>query len=276
MTRAPKGDSEMHRRIPFRIQRSDPRLRLFCLPFAGGSAMTYRSWPNAIPDWIEVCPIELPGHGTRFREAPLTTMEAVVADLLVAVAPLADRPVALFGHSMGARIARELAQRLGSRVVHLFASASPAAHIPVRRCLAHLPEPELIAELRRLGGTPAAVLDQPQLLAMLLPIVRADFALLDRYVGRNDPRLECPLTAFAGNADPEVKLADVRAWKQHTSGAFNVVTFDDGHFFLEERQREVLAVLVEQLTSWHSVGERHDLARHDADVDGCVTQRHRH
>lgn len=276
MTRALQGDSEMHRRIPFRLQRTDPRLRLFCLPFAGGSAVTYRSWTSAIPDWIEVCPVELPGHGTRFREAPLTTMEAVVDDLLVAVAPLADRPVALFGHSMGARIARQVAQRLGARVVHLFASASPAAHLPVRRRVAHLPEPELIDELRRLGGTPPAVLDQPKLLEVFLPIVRADLALLDRYVGRADPRLECPITAFSGNADPEVKLADVRAWEQHTSSELKVVTFDEGHFFLEERQGEVLAVVVEQLTSWLSVGERHDLARDDADADGRVTQRHRH
>lgn len=238
--------------------------------------MSYRNWTSAIPDWIEVCPVELAGHGTRFREAPLTAMEAVVDDLLVAVAPLADRPMALFGHSMGARIAREVAHRLGSRVVHLFASASPAAHIPVRHRVADLPEPELIDELRRLGGTPTAVLDQPKLLAVLLPIVRADFALLDRYVGRNDSRLECPITAFAGNADPEVKLANVRAWKQHTSAGFKVVTFDEGHFFLEERQSEVLAVVVEQLTSWLSVGERHDLARHDADVDGRVTHGHRH
>jgi surfactin synthase thioesterase subunit len=264
------------RRIPFRVPRTDPRLRLFCLPFAGGSALAYRSWTNAVPDWLEVCPVELPGHGTRFREAPLTAMEALVDDLLVEVAPLADRPVALFGHSMGARVARELAERLGARVVQLFASASPAAHLPLRHRLAPLAEPALIEELRRLGGTPAALFDEPEALALLLPIVRADFALLEGYVGRNDPRLQCPITAFAGNADPAVQLADVHAWQQHTSAAFRMVTVDEGHFFLEERREEVLAVVVAELASRQLVDERHELARDDADVGGPVTQRHRH
>lgn len=234
-------------RIPYRIVNRRARVRLFCLPFAGGSAITYRSWPRALPDWVDVCPVELPGRGTRFGDDMITSMKELVEDLLVAILPMADLPVALFGHSMGARVAREVARILGPRVVHVFASASPAAHVPVRRTRSTLSDQEIVDELRRLGGTNAEIFAQQELLELLLPVVRADFAVLDGYVGSRSTPLDCPITAFAGKGDPEVTLEAAKAWAEHTRGPFNVVEVDGGHFFLEAQQSIVLRTVVERL-----------------------------
>lgn len=187
----------------------------------------------------------------------MTSMAALVDDLLIGLRPLADQPVALFGHSMGARIARELARALGHRVVHLFASASPAPHARPRRKRAQLSVDEIVAELHRLGGTPGEVFSQHELLELLLPIVRADFAVLDGYAGSVDPQMDCPITILAGTEDPEVPVASTQAWQEHTTAPCKVVPIEGGHFFLESKQHQVLQTITEGLAAF----ERPYLAR---------------
>lgn len=237
-------------RIPYRIVKGHARVRLFCLPFAGGSAVAFRDWPRALPDWIDVCPVELPGRGVRFGEDLVTSMDALIDDLLIGIRPLADQPIALFGYSMGARIARELARALGHRVVHVFASASPAPHATPPRKRAQLSVDDIVAELHRLGGTPGEVFSQHELLELLLPIVRADFAVLDGYNGRVDPPIDCPITVLAGTADPEVPVAATHAWQQHTTVPCKIVQIEGGHFFLESKQRQVLQTITEGLAAF--------------------------
>ena len=222
--------------LPFRTERPGAEVRLFCLPFAGGSASMYRSWGALLPHHIDVCPVELPGRGTRFQERPMSDLRALVEQLGDALEPLFDRPVAFFGHSLGARVALELARRHSDRVVHLYASACPAPHRDKASESAHgaMTDAELVALLHRWGGTPEEVLENAELLALALPILRADLALLDAYKGSATPRLDCPITVFAGKEDDDIPLDDARAWSECTSAEHQLIVLEGGHFFVTE------------------------------------------
>lgn len=222
------------------------RLRMLCLPYAGGSASLYRGWPPLFAPAIEVCPVELPGRGVRALEPPLRTMSALVDHLAPAVARLLDVPTVVFGHSMGARIAFELAVRFPGRIVHVFASGSPApgarprfARVSDDRPTAQLSDAELIQRLRELGGTPAEILDDPDLMARLLPVVRADFELIEGYRGQPTDRVACPITVFAGLDDAGASPTHAAAWQLRTHAACRMVELEAGHFFLESH-RDVL------------------------------------
>src|SRR5262245_156411 len=111
--------------FPFRRAVGQPRLRLLCLPYAGGTASLYRQWPDGLPSAIEVCPVELPGRGVRLGEPPSSDLSRLCDDVIAAIDELPGLPMAVFGHSMGAKLAFELARRLDDRIVYLFASGSP-------------------------------------------------------------------------------------------------------------------------------------------------------
>ncbi len=240
-------------RVPFRVVRPAPRLRLLCLPFAGGGALAYRSWSASLPEAIEVCPVELPGRGARFREPHATSMRALVDDLVSGLAPLLDLPVAVFGHSMGARIALELARRREANVVHLFASASPAPHVDrASRDWSTMSDADLLAELRAWGGTPPEALQHRELMELALPILRSDLALVETYDGSAEPTLDCGVTALAGARDRDIPVGDVRAWADCTGGSFELVEVDGGHFFLSEPvgQETIFSVVARSLLPW--------------------------
>lgn len=227
--------------FPFRIVRPEARVRLFCLPYAGGAARLYREWPERLGPHVEVCPVELPGRGVRFREKPLTTMRELCALVESEIAPLLDRPVAIFGHSLGARLGFELAKELGARVVQLFVSAAPAPDAPRRSPrLAHLPAGDFKRELHAIGGTPPEVLADDELMDFLLPLLRADFSVSEGATWLSGTRVACPVTALAGKLDGDVPLDDARAWQRFTDGAFRFVEMDAGHFFLEPKRDDVL------------------------------------
>src|SRR6185295_10927378 len=172
--------------FPFRRKVVDARLRLLCFPFAGGASSLYRAWQRALPS-IEVWPIELPGRGVRLDETPIADMTELCNGLLAAIDEVADLPLALFGHSMGARIAFEVARRLGSRVVHLFASGSQPPDAALRyggsdnRPTAQLTDAELTRRIVTLGGTPEELLAEDDLMQRALPIVRADLVMIEGY-----------------------------------------------------------------------------------------------
>ncbi len=213
------------------------RLRLFCLPFAGGGASIYRSWGKALSPAIEVCPIQLPGRENRFRE-PAHTAALPLAELLAAqIQRYAEKPFMLFGHSMGALLAFELTKILQRQnaplPLTLFLSAHRAAHLPARRAPMHaLPDQEFIEKLRRFGGFPDEVLQHQDLLDFLLPTLRADLTLCDSYDYVPDTPLNCPLQLYAGRQDTEVSPADLEAWSEHTTQSAKLHVFPGGHFFL--------------------------------------------
>ena len=238
--------------FPFARPLSDARVRLVCLPHAGGAAIGFREWQDRLAPDVEVWAAQLPGRGQRFAEAPLDSLEAVLDGLWPAIAPLFDRPVALFGHSMGATLAFELCRRMRASAaatpVHLFVAAATAPH--ARRGIRRrhdLPTPELRRELEVLGGTPPQVLARQDLLSIVLPTVRADLAVHENYAFEQGEALDLPLTVMAGRTDTECPREGVAAWAELTTGPVRALEFDGGHFFPLEEVDAVCAEILRDL-----------------------------
>jgi medium-chain acyl-[acyl-carrier-protein] hydrolase len=243
------------RMFPFRRARAQPRLRLVCVPHAGGSASLYRRWTELLGPAVEVCAVELPGRGVRFGEPAESDMTALCDGLAAAIEPLLDGvPLAVFGHSMGARIAFELTRRFDGRVVHLFAAGSPAPGVALRynmssdrRPTAELTDDEFKQRLRDFGGTPAMILEDDQLMAVALPILRADFILVERYLVEPQARVSCPVTVFAGAAYLGTPPVAIAAWQLRTTAACRVVELDAGHFFLDSHRARLISEVARDL-----------------------------
>jgi medium-chain acyl-[acyl-carrier-protein] hydrolase len=240
-----------------------PRLRLFCLPCAGGTAASFRDWPRHLPPDVEVCAFELPGRGRRLIEPACDAVGELVEALAERMAPLGSSPFALFGHSMGALIAYELAKarvRRGEEEPrHLFVAASRAPQCPSRDRPVHgLPDPELIEHLRTIGGTPDEILRNAEMVALLLPAVRADFALCESYRPLPGPRLSCPIDALGGSDDSLVSRRELLAWQEQTTGEFRLRMYDGGHFFAQSAPDVVLHGVAERLSRSIASAPRRD------------------
>lgn len=230
------------------------RLRLFCFPYAGGNATLYRRWNEELPPDVEVCPVELPGRGSRFREPPFATLGPLIEALVPALSSLMDMPFAFFGHSMGALISFELARELRRRALALPAqilvSARRAPHVPDDDPPIHdLPEEEFVEELRTLNGTPEEVLQHPELMNLMIPLLRADFSINETYAFTPEPPLGCSIHAFGGLEDEEVTREQLAVWDEHTTGGFKLRMFPGHHFFISGAARgALLRALYEDLT----------------------------
>lgn len=224
------------------------RLRLFCFPYAGGSAHIFDAWPGLLPSSLEVVAVQLPGRGKRFAERPYVRLASLVTDLQWAIAPLLDRPFAIFGHSMGALLAFELTRcirRKGWKLpVQLFVSGARAPHNqPPERQLHTLSKREFVAELRQLNGTPPEILEAQELIELLLPTLYADFELLETYTYAAEAALPVPITALGGLDDPTMSPHDLSAWRAHTSEGFCAIMFPGDHFFIKGCERQLLRLL---------------------------------
>jgi medium-chain acyl-[acyl-carrier-protein] hydrolase len=223
-------------------------VRLVCLPFAGGGASAFRSWGDDLPLTVEMCAVQPPGRESRFREPAFTRLKDYVAAVADAVRPLFDVPVVVFGHSMGAIAAFELAREFRRRNVAtplgLVVSGRGAPHLPFRRPPLHaLPDVEFRAELRKLGGTPTAVLDNDELMGAFLPTLRSDFTAHEMYSYVDEPPLDCPILAVAGADDTLAPPADVAEWRQHTGVGFESHALPGGHFFLQTHRPMLMRLL---------------------------------
>jgi medium-chain acyl-[acyl-carrier-protein] hydrolase len=222
--------------------------RLICFPFAGGSVQAFRDWPDELPQSIELCAVQLPGREMRQRETPIANAHDIVDAVLPALVPLMDRPFALFGHSMGAIIAFELARRLQHEGQFapecLIVSGRVAPHRALTRApINHLPGEEFIEGLRQLGGTPDEVLQSSELMSLIEPMLRADLAVHEDYAYRNEPRLKCDVLAFGGLRDPEAGREDVEAWREATEGSFGLQMMPGEHFFIRSAKALFLRAL---------------------------------
>ncbi len=227
-------------------------LRLFCFPYAGGNATFYRTWQASLPSFVEVCAAQLPGRMPRLAETPFTELTGMVAAIAENMHPYLDKPFALFGHSMGAMISLELARLIRKEhqlePVHLFVSGHRAPQIPeTARSTYNLPEPEFLEELRQLNGTPQEVLEHPELMQLLAPILRADFSVCQTYHYEPGPPLRCPITAFGGLEDTGERKEFLEPWKEQTVSAFMLKLFPGDHFFIYGAQQEILQIIGQQL-----------------------------
>lgn len=219
--------------------RPNARVRLFCLPYAGGGASIYRSWPDALPDDIAVLPVQLPGRENRMAEPATEALPVLVEQLVQALRPHLGTPFALFGHSMGALLSFELARALRRhglpQPVHLFLSGRRAPALPPLDAPIHtLSRDGFVGRIRELGGTPDDVFAHPELLELVLPVLRTDFALCETYEYVPEPPLACGMQVFGGTSDTLTPVGDLDAWQQETTGAFRKRVLPGGHFFIND------------------------------------------
>jgi surfactin synthase thioesterase subunit len=228
------------------------RLRLFCLPYAGGGTAPFRPWVEHLPDDIELCLVQLPGRETRMREVPYTAVDDLVSDLTESLEPLLDRPFAVFGHSMGALIAFALTRRLadaGLPPERLLVSARRAPHIPDLDAPLHqLPDAAFVVGLvRRYNGIPKAILQDIDLLKLFLPTLRADLTMIETYRHTERPPLDVPISAFGGWEDTRATPADISGWRDLTRASFTLQMFPGGHFYINEQRTALLTAIGDAL-----------------------------
>ena len=226
--------------------------RLLCLPSAGGSASAFRGWAAGLPAWLGVVAVELPGHGARMGQRPVSSAgELFSGGLVDEVRALSDRPLILFGHSLGGRIALGLAAALARAgaaaplllVVAACECPAPAAPIRDRGRDPDLDDAAVRAFLRRQGGTDPQVLADPELMGLLLPAVRADLRLafdLDREPAEPLP---APVHVYLGDDDRSVPRESALGWAEYSGPGFALRSFPGGHFFVRESEDEVLLAL---------------------------------
>jgi len=221
----------------------DAATQLLCLSHAGGSASYFFSVSRALSPEIDVLSVQYPGRQDRLREPCLTSIHDLADGLVAAIEPLTDRPVTIFGHSLGATVGYEVAVRLeraGVKPTALFASGRPA---PTRHRdeKTHLRDDAcLIRGMKELGGTDTALLDDEDVLAMVLPAIRGDYIAAETYIHRPGPRLSCPVIAMTGDRDPKVTVEEIDAWRDHTDGAFERVVYSGDHFYLNDHVGDIL------------------------------------
>jgi surfactin synthase thioesterase subunit len=235
-----------------RDERPDAALKLVCLPHAGGGASSFTRWLGLFPPEISPVRVQLPGREEVASQPPLRRVHDVLAELLPQTRQLLDTPVALYGHSMGALVAFEIARALsadGSSPVHLFVSGRRAPHLPARKATIHrLPHEEFAAALVDVGGLARSA--SPAFRRYALPIIRADLEIAEEFEYRPEPRLECPITAFYGSEDPIVDVDQVEAWAKETRSTFDIHAFSGDHFFNQRHRAAITARIAAALRAW--------------------------
>jgi len=252
----------LDRWIPFKSEGTAVRCRIFCFPHAGGSAATYRPLRRLMPPEIDLCPVQLPGRAGRLNEPAYSSMSALMEQLHRALQPLLTVPFGFFGHSVGSWMAYEAARQLrsndGRAAVHLFVSSRNS---PKRACADPPPvrsrsDDDLLAILRRFGGTPAAIMQRPELMAALLPALRADLALIDGYAVDPHDSIACPITAFGG-ADDVSHAGTLQSWSEFTREGFRTCIFPGGHFYFSTAAGALAREIVQDLRAFvggHTAG----------------------
>nr|BFD43333.1 thioesterase II family protein [Pseudomonas sp. FFPRI_1] len=225
------------------------KLTLLCLPYSGASAMVYSRWRRKLPEWLQLQPVELPGRGARFGEPLHTDMRTLALQLAREALPTLRAPYVLFGHSLGALLACEMAHALRSlgcpEPVALFASgtAAPTLRAEYDRGFAEpKTDGQLIEQLRTLNGTSEEVLANRELMSLTLPVLRADFLLCGRFTPVQRPLLNCPVHVFGGK-DDRATAEQLIGWSRETQGSFSVDMLAGGHFFIHEHEAKVLSLM---------------------------------
>ncbi|ROP28849.1 thioesterase II family protein [Couchioplanes caeruleus] len=227
--------------------------RLVCFPHAGGAASFFVPVARALAPGIDVYAVQYPGRHDRRDEPCIDDIAALADRLHAAMAAWDPRPLALFGHSMGAVVAYEVARRLRrdnpDLPLHLFASGRRAPHLQRPERVHRRDDAGIVAELRDLGGTDAALLGDPEILQLVLPALRSDYRAVETYRWEPGGPPPCPVTALTGDHDPHTTVEEAREWARHSKEPFSIRIFPGGHFFLLEHAPAVLTVIRERLST---------------------------
>jgi surfactin synthase thioesterase subunit len=233
------------------VEGIDASRHLFCFAHAGGGPSFFRPWRAPLAPEIAVRRVLLPGREWRLEEPPFRHITELLGPLCAALEPHLDQPYAVFGHSMGAVVAFEVARwfsrssAAGPRC--LIVSGRRAPGLPPGRRLSELPDDEFVAEVGRLNGIPPEILDEPELLEMMLPALRADYELTETYQPLPGGLLNCPVVAYLGTDDPEVDYDAMLRWREVTTGEFSVRLFRGDHFYLKGGRPDVLEAVRDDL-----------------------------
>jgi medium-chain acyl-[acyl-carrier-protein] hydrolase len=229
--------------------------RLFIFPYAGGGPATFGKWSSEFPDHIEVRIVHYPGRGSRYNEAPIKELAILVESIRQAIQSLLDKPFAFFGHSLGGLVAYELTRSLTQDDLPqpnlLFISACGVPHMPDPNPPIHaLPDPEFVEALRDLNGIPEEIATHPELMDILLPVLRADFEAAESYqYNSSDHPLACPIVVFGGDNDPRVSRERMEGWKSQTRSRFKSIYFPGDHFFFNAVKEEILQSTTREIMS---------------------------
>ncbi|GAA2100864.1 alpha/beta fold hydrolase [Streptomyces albiaxialis] len=221
----------------------DAATRLVCLPHAGGSASFYFPVSRALAPAVDVLAVQYPGRQDRRAEPCLDSIAALADEVAERLLPWADRPLSIFGHSMGATLAFEVALRLEQRDITLHALFASGRRAPSRHReeSTHLhDDAALIREIKALDGTESQTLDDEEMLRAVLPAIRSDYRAAETYRYQPGPPLSCPVYAMVGDSDPKASVDEVRSWGDHTKERFELQTYPGGHFYLNAQAPRVI------------------------------------
>lgn len=230
-------------------------IKLFCFPYAGGSAMVYTRWRKYLNPWITLHPVEMAGRGKRFQTPLYQSFPEALDDLYQLIRPELEQhtPYAFFGHSMGGYIVYEMTRKLIAlnypEPVHLFISGRNPSHIKKEEKIYHLlPDEEFRKEIIEMGGTPPEVFEHQELLDIFFPILRADYKILETHEAPvQDAKFPCPITVLCGDQDPDVAKDEIEQWRNYTINQFDSYLFEGGHFFINEKSEEVAKIINQHL-----------------------------
>lgn len=229
-----------------------PHVRLFCFAYAGGNAMLYRPWQQQMDTRIEVLPVQLPGRGVRMMETPYSDMQKLVPDLAEVILREASVPFAFFGHSLGSLLAFEIIRYCQTKQlplpVHAFFSGCAAPQFRKPPEGMHLmPDDELMDKLKAYNGTPPAVLANRELMELVLPMIRADFSIVETWQYRPMPLFPTPISVLAGRQDDRTSEEQATGWAKESSGSCSVHWFEGDHFFIHGENEQVRTVVEDTL-----------------------------
>lgn len=228
------------------------KVRLFCFHYGGGSNASFYPWINKIPSFIELMAVELPGRGRNMSQPLLTNVHDITALMIEEIKYYLDKPFIFFGHSVGSLICFELTKAMREQnlqlPMHLILSGSMAPRtLHKRRHICHFDNAAFSEELKIYNGIPQEVQNEPSLMEMFLPIIKADMSIIENYNYSQNKPLDCNITTITGADDPTVPIKDVKAWESHTSLSCNHYTLDGDHFFVKTALQEVINILLQTI-----------------------------
>ncbi|PEC24139.1 thioesterase [Bacillus thuringiensis] len=228
-------------------------MKLFCLPYAGGSAVVYSKWTKKLEDFIELYPVELAGRGKRFNEPFYDSMEDAVNDIFNQIKDHLNQTYAFFGHSMGSLLVYELCQKIKKmgypEPSHIFFSGREAPQtVKDEYTVYDLPDEEFIKYVFHYGGMPESFLENKMLLDIFIPILKADFKIVETYQYiEKDFNLNCDFSILSGEKDQKLDFANLKGWEKFTIGNCTYFTFEGGHFYINEDIENTIACINKQL-----------------------------